>query len=66
MKCLKINDKRGNASYGYLLYLMGEYKEAMKYIKKEIRIGTVNMLTYIYQGYVSKVFGFDKTTEKAL
>ena len=38
LKALELNDKGDgiNSAYGYLLYLMGDYEKAMKYVVKEL------------------------------
>ena len=50
-----------NGSYGYLLYLMGEYKEAMKYIKIQlIDESKTNKWPHVYHALYCKAMGDEK------
>ena len=51
LKCLEINprdNESANGSYGYLLYLMGQYNEGLKYIKIELEIGDDDIWPFVY------------------
>ena len=44
-------------SYGYLLYLVGRYDEALIFIEKEMEINKENVWTHFYHGIVNKTLG---------
>eukprot|EP01083_Nonionella_stella_P217763 781579_1 len=56
LKCFDMNRKKKlkicgiNASFGYLLYLMGEYEESNKYLSLAQVSDPKNMWTYFYYG----------------
>ena len=68
LKALEIdhNTPAINGSYGYLLYLMGDYEKAMKYIEKELKINKRNKWAYFYHGLLNKIQGNDEIAEKEL
>ena len=67
LKCLEIDDKHEglNSSYGYLLYLMGRYEQALKYVNIEMKLypKTDVIWPYIYAALLHKTFGSDETAE---
>ena len=55
-----------HASYGYLLYLMGEYDDAMKHILLEMKEDDSNHWAYYYHALVNNVQGNHKEAEESL
>ena len=69
LKCLKINESEdvANASYGYLLYLMGDYESSMKYVQRELELTKdKHIWGYFYLGLLYKVSGNDEKSEDSL
>ena len=69
LKALEINDvsDRGtNGSYGYLLYLMGEYNKGIKYVEIELALHPRKYWAHFYHGLLHKVLGNKELSEKAL
>ena len=68
MKSLEIDpkDSKINCSYGYLLYLMGKYEQAMKYIEIDIKLYYKSPWKYFYQGLVYKAIGDEAMADNAL
>ena len=68
LKALQINDKHDaiNGSFGYLLYLMGSYYEAMVVIKEQLKINDKNIWGQYYHGLLNETFGNHKKAEKSL
>ena len=57
-----------NASYGYLLYLMGEYEKALEYIRMELRLDVKDkgLWAHFYHGLVNRTIGNDDKEETEL
>ena len=56
MKCYELNPSYPaiNSSYGYLLYLTGDYDKAMEYVEIEFKDGdTTNYWLYFYYGLIN-------------
>ena len=68
LKCLQIDDEHKgiNASYGYLLYLMGDYEKAMKYVKIELVLDDDNKWAHLHYGLLCKRLGVDEIAEREL
>ena len=70
LKVLEINDEHYevNGSYGYLLYLKGDYDKAMEYIEKELRLDLddKNKWAHFYHGLLNKTMGNDEKAEEEL
>ena len=68
LKCFKVNneDCGTNGSYGYLLYLMGRYEEALEYILKELKLDDDNYFAHYYHALVNKALENDEEAEDSL
>ena len=53
-------------SYGYLLYLMGEYQEALKYVEIDLEQVSRNRWNHYHVTLIPKALGDDDKSEKAL
>ena len=67
LKALKIDDKGDGlcSGYGYLLYLMFDYGNGMKYVKRELEVYDNNLWAHFHHGLLNKVIGNDEMMEKA-
>ena len=72
LKALEIDGTKSktNSSYGYLLYLMGKYDEAMEYIEKgmefDVKDENQSMWIHFYYGLVNKTLGNNEIAGKQL
>ena len=66
LKCLKMDKTKYNASYGYLLYLMGEYEKGLRYIEIDLSVNDGYKWPNFYHGLVNKTLGNDEIAEKSL
>ena len=74
LKVFKIDGKKSassHVSYGYLLYLMGDYEGAMKHIDIQLNsisdnIFSNNEFAYLCQGLVRKAIGEDNGAQESL
>ena len=68
LKCLEF-DYSGfliNGSYGYLLYLLGDYEKALKFVQIELKIDDMNKWTHYYHALIHKIKGNVEESEIAL
>ena len=67
LKSLALSDKHFNGSYGYLLYLMGEYDKAMGFVQKELKLtGNKYIWGYFYLGLLQRLGGDNEDSEVSL
>ena len=68
LKCLELkHDGFGiHGSYGYLLYLMGDVKKAMEYIKIQLDLDDESKWAHLYYGALNNVLGNDELKKSAM
>ena len=67
LKCFELDPTFSNlnTSYGYLLYLMGDYDNAMKYIEIDLNKDYPKQWTFISYGLLHSVMGNDVAAREA-
>ena len=68
LKALEIGDKNEliHGTYGYLLYLMGEYNKAIEHLEIELEADDRNYLTHYYHALANHSIGNEEKAEKSL
>ena len=73
LKCLQIRKKFGtmkslpiNAEYGYILYLLGHYQKAKRYVEKELKMGTNSLVVHFYHALIFEKLDDPESRDKSL